>query len=120
MKYSVRQCGTWSTRVTLADKIKKAITKIITNIKGGDEKYDDPKMFGSLDSVLEWELEGAVDISSEEMLQFVKAAKEVDLNYLEVLKKLGSMAKTGAKEARLLVQEELPEWKKIISEFEKD
>lgn len=120
MKYSVRQCGTWSTKLTLADKIRKVINKLVASIKGKDVEIDDPKLYGSLDSVLEWELEGSVELTSTEMAELVKASKEADLNCIEVLQKFGAMVKIGAKEARNLIQEELPEWKKIISEFEKD
>ena len=116
MKFSVKGHWSWDLNGSVSDRIKKILSKIKNIIVKNDDDSSDTII--EANSIMEMSYEASLDINCEEMIQLMKCTIESDKNALQVLKELGHSAIKGAKELREAAAAEIPEWQKIMHQYE--
>jgi hypothetical protein len=116
MVFNFKHSGKLTAGVSMTDRVINWFKSLKSNLKGGSNLYETPRVHVGGEGELNWEVSGSLEISAEEMVQLMKSCNESDKNTWDLLKKMGKDLITGAKEVRKVAKEEIPEWQKIISD----
>lgn len=114
MKFSAKGHWNWDLNGSGSDKIKKILGKLKNIINKDENNYT----VIEANSMMGISYECSVDIDVDEMIQLLKCQIVSDKNALEVLKDLGKSAIKGAQQIREAASVEIPEWQKIMHEYE--
>lgn len=116
MVFNFKHAGKLTAGVSMSDRVINWFKSLKSNLKGGSNLYETPRVHVGGEGEINWEVSGSLEITAEEMVQLMKCCNDSDKNTWALLKEMGKDLIAGAKEVRKAAKEEIPEWQKIISD----